>query len=34
QGAEGVGLLRTELLFMAHSQAPMKPRRKLNTVAC
>ncbi|PMZ53497.1 phosphoenolpyruvate--protein phosphotransferase, partial [Pseudomonas sp. GW247-3R2A] len=22
QGAEGIGLLRTELIFMAHSQAP------------
>ncbi len=22
QGAEGVGLLRTELIFMAHTQAP------------
>lgn len=34
QGAEGVGLLRTELIFMAHPRRPTWPRKRPNTAAC
>ena len=34
QGAEGVGLLRTELIFMAHPRHLISPPRRLNTAAC